>query len=92
MIGEITEGGTAEVLGTVVGDEMTAGDEGAAKGLCGAFDEFADDHGGAGGYGRTGVGDADSVGLSYEDFVVREAKCVGGNLAEDGIRALAELS
>ncbi len=91
VLGEIAEGGTAEVLGSVVGDEMTAGDEGGAEGLCGALDEFADDHGGAAGYGGAGVGDADGVGLGDEDVVVREAKGLGGNLAEDGVGALAEL-
>ena len=37
--------------------EMSAGDERGAEGLRGALDEFADDHGGAGGYGGAGVGD-----------------------------------
>ena len=63
----------------------------AQQGLGGAFDEFADDHGGAAGDGGAGVGDACGVGLGDEDVFVGEAEGLGGDLAEDGVGALAEL-
>ena len=66
--------------------------EGDAHGLLrGAFDEFADDHGGAAGDGGAGVGDACGVGLRDEDVFVGEVEGFGGDLAEDGVGALAEL-
>ena len=49
----------------------------AQSGLRGAFDEFADDHGGAAGDGGAGVGDEGGVGLGDEDFVVGEAEGFG---------------
>ena len=57
----------------------------------GAFDQFADDHGGAAGDGGAGVGDVSSVGLGDEDLLVGKAEGLGGDLAEDGVGALAEL-
>jgi len=59
--------------------------------LGGAFDKFADDHGGARGDGRAGVGDACGVGLGDEDLVVGEVEGLCGDLAEDGVGALTEL-
>ena len=70
---------------------MAAGDERGAERLRGALDQFADDHGGAGGDGGAGVGDAAGVGLGDEDLVVGKAEGLGGDLAEDGVRALTEL-
>ena len=57
----------------------------------GALDQFADDHGGAAGDGGAGVGDEMCVGLGDEDLFVGEAEGLGGDLAEDGVGALAEL-
>ena len=57
----------------------------------GALDQLADDHGGAAGDGGAGVGDEGGVGLGDEDLFVGEAEGLGGDLAEDGVGALAEL-
>ena len=57
----------------------------------GAFNEFAHDHGGTGGYGWAGVGDAAGVGLGDKDLIVGKAEGLCGDLAEDGVSALAEL-
>src|SRR3984885_13558938 len=70
---------------------MAAGDEGGAERLSGAFDKLADDHRGATGDGGPGVGDARGVGLGDADLVVGETQGLGGDLAEDGVGALAEL-
>ena len=59
--------------------------------LRGALDQLADDHRGAAGDGGAGVGDDGGVGLRDEDVVVGEAQGLRGDLAEDGVGALAEL-
>jgi hypothetical protein len=59
--------------------------------LRGAFDELADDHGGAAGDGGTGVGDDGGVGLGDEDLLVGDAEGLRADLGEDGVGALAEL-
>src|SRR5271168_4257706 len=57
----------------------------------GGFDEFSDDHSGAGGDGGAAVGDERSVGLEDFDLTAAEVESFGGDLREDGVGALAHL-
>ena len=91
MLGKVVKSGATEVSGSVVVVEVAARDQGGAEGLSGALDQFADDHCGAAGDGWAGVGDMARVGLCDEDLVVGKAQGLGGDLAEDGVGALAEL-
>ena len=59
--------------------------------LRGALDQFADDHGGAAGYGGAGVGDAAVSGWAMRTVFVGDVEGLGGDLGEDGVGALAEL-
>ena len=55
----------------------------------GGFDKAADDHGGARSDGGAAVGHVSRVWLKNFDEIASQAEGVGGNLREDGVRALA---
>ena len=69
--------------------EKTITEQSLSQRCAGRFDEFADNHAGPRSYRGAAVWNQGSIRLGYFDHIKSDAERLSGNLAKDGIGALA---